>query len=805
MARTRQKERPVAMTDGDGIAALAVARERFFAGEPVESGVRKQVLASWQRCRNLSVPFEFSPIYHQDLDLDSMLVRAAVPVLDQLVSELSGIKIGVELCDEQARILQRRAGDAAVDRCLDNLPSLPGFGFPEEIAGTNGLGTALAERRPVFIRGAEHYLESMRMFACAGAPIRDPISGRIQGVLDLTSLERNADPAMLSLAMEAATRIEQRLLEQTCDRERALLRTFLDAQRRASGARAGPLPPHIGGPIGADGRIAPPLSASDRLRLLEKAAELISANHVGVAMALLSQGRAATLLSRPVEGPAGTRGIVVEAAMADGAPWLVASTADEGSAVPVARSAARARPRITAGTRKPSPALTDQDAAAPVTGGWLLAVSEPGIGRLALRARELLGLLCEAGARIGTTLDVTRTAEELTQVAVPRFAEYVAVDLADCVLRGDEPATLTAGLRRIALATVHEGAHLYPVGALIRSVPYTPQARSLAADQPVLEPALETTFGWMAQDPERGRRICAHGIHSLVAVPMRARGITLGVVSFYRSQRMSVFEEDDVLLAEELVGRAAVCVDNARRYTREHAISLELEHATTSLTHSLDRQRRFTTDASHELRTPLAGLRAQLEEARLHPGETDLAELIEHALGDVDRLHAIITDLLLLAGIQAAPASAMERIDLAELAAMETSCRVGDRHPTRLDHHAGVLVDVVPSQICRVLHNLLDNAQRHAVHQVVVSVRHAEGTAELTVTDDGPGVPEAEREHIFQRFTRLDTARSRDHGGTGLGLAIARDIVHAHHGTLHVEDVSPRGARFVLRLPHADP
>ncbi|MFC4012521.1 ATP-binding protein [Nonomuraea purpurea] len=791
------------MTDGDGIAALAVARERFFAGEDVESGVPKQVLASWQRCRNLSVPFECAPTYHQDLDLDSMLVRAAAPVLDQLESELSGLKIGVELGDEQARILQRRAGDAAADRCLDNLLSLPGFGFPEHLAGTNGLGTALAERRPVLIRGAEHYLESMRMFACAGAPIRDPISGRIQGVLDLTCLERNADPAMLTLAMDAATRIEQRLLEQTCDRERALLRTFLDAQRRATGARAGPLPPHLGGPIGADGRIAPPLSASDRRRLLDKAAELISANHVGVAMALLSQGRAATLLSRPVEGPAGTCGIVVEAALADGTPWLVASTADEAPAVPVARSAATARPRISAGTRKSS----DQDAAgpAPVTGGWLLAVSEPGIGRLALRARERLGLLCEAGARIGTTLDVTRTAEELTQVAVPRFAEYVAVDLADCVLRGDEPATLTAGLRRIALATVHEGANLYPVGALIRSIPYTPQARSLAAGQPVLEPALETTFGWMAQDPERGRRICAHGIHSLVAVPMRARGITLGVVSFYRSQCMNVFEEDDVLLAEELVGRAAVCVDNARRYTREHAISLQLEHATTSLSHSLDRQRRFTTDASHELRTPLAGLRAQLEEARLHPGETDLAELTEHALGDVDRLHAIITDLLLLAGIQAAPASAMERIDLAELAAMETSCRVGDRHPTRLDHHPGVLVDTVPSQICRVLHNLLDNAQRHAVHQVVVSVRHADGTAELTVTDDGPGVPEAEREHIFQRFTRLDTARSRDHGGTGLGLAIARDIVHAHHGTLHVEDASPRGARFVLRLPHAGP
>ncbi|WP_157518107.1 GAF domain-containing sensor histidine kinase [Herbidospora mongoliensis] len=442
-------------------------------------------------------------------------------------------------------------------------------------------------------------------------------------------------------------------------------------------------------------------------------------------------------------------------------------------------------------------------APAAVSERWLLAVSEPGMGRLALRARERLNLLCDAGSHIGTSLDVTRTAEELTEIAVPRFADYAGVDLYDGVLRGQEPTTPEEVLRRAAFAGIREGSGLHPVDAPILLLPSTPQARSMATGQPVIEPVLSTDIGWLAQDPERGRTACEHGIHSLVAVPMRARGMTLGVVSFYRSAARNPFEEDDLALAEELVNRAAVCVDNARRYAHERAITRELEDATTSLRHSLDHQRRFTADASHELRTPLAGLRIQLEEAQLHPDQTDLADLLRHALTDVDRLQAILTDLLSLARSEARPLTALEPVDLAELVEADIARRIGDPHPVRLDLVPGALADVVHIQICRVLNNLLNNAQRHAAHRVTVAVRRTGDIAELSVIDDGPGVRASEREHIFQPFTRLDSARSRDRGGTGLGLAIARDIARAHHGTLHVEDAAPTGARFVLRLPLA--
>ncbi|OUC98738.1 protein phosphatase [Streptomyces swartbergensis] len=210
-----------------------------------------------------------------------------------------------------------------------------------------------------------------------------------------------------------------------------------------------------------------------------------------------------------------------------------------------------------------------------------MLVGEPGVGRLAVLARRRLEFLHDAGARIGTTLDVTRTAEELVEVTVPRFADFAAVDLPDVVLRGEEPGPLGAKtpLRRVALGALHEESQLYEVGEVVEYVPSTPQARSLETRQSVLEPVLAEARGWLAQDPPRLERVLDVGIHSLITVPLRARGTTLGVVSFYRSEKPTSFEDDDLYLAQELVGRAAICIDNARRYTREHDTALALQRS----------------------------------------------------------------------------------------------------------------------------------------------------------------------------------------------------------------------------------
>ncbi|MFC4588517.1 sensor histidine kinase [Sphaerisporangium corydalis] len=243
--------------------------------------------------------------------------------------------------------------------------------------------------------------------------------------------------------------------------------------------------------------------------------------------------------------------------------------------------------------------------------------------------------------------------------------------------------------------------------------------------------------------------------------------------------------------------------DEISRLARTVNSTLErLEHAKERMDRVLAAQRQFTSDASHELRTPVAGLRAQLEEARLHPEDTDLPDLLDRTLGDVDRLQAILTDLLLLAKVGAGPLTQLEDVDLADTVNLAVSRRA-DRLPVRLRLTPGVVVKAVDTQVTRVLTNLLDNAQRHAKRAVLVEVRREGHWAELIVADDGDGIAEADRERVFERFTRLDASRCRDSGGTGLGLAIVRDIARAHGGSIKVGTSQAGGARFVVRFPLA--
>ncbi|WP_174855035.1 SpoIIE family protein phosphatase/ATP-binding protein [Streptomyces rubrogriseus] len=193
-------------------------------------------------------------------------------------------------------------------------------------------------------------------------------------------------------------------------------------------------------------------------------------------------------------------------------------------------------------------------------------------------ARERLDILYAAGVGIGTSLDVTRTAEELGELAVPRFADYVSVDLFDTVLAGGQPGGVTP-LRRTALSGITEEVPLYPVGRQIRYVDSSPQGRTLRTGRAVLEPRLDEAPGWQAQDFERSAQVVEYGVHSLITVPLRAGTLVLGVVSFWRSVKPEPFDEDELALGEELVARAAVSIDNARRYTREHSMAVTLQRS----------------------------------------------------------------------------------------------------------------------------------------------------------------------------------------------------------------------------------
>ncbi|MFE5710203.1 sensor histidine kinase [Streptomyces sp. NPDC056501] len=219
-----------------------------------------------------------------------------------------------------------------------------------------------------------------------------------------------------------------------------------------------------------------------------------------------------------------------------------------------------------------------------------------------------------------------------------------------------------------------------------------------------------------------------------------------------------------------------------------------------ALESSVERQRRFVADASHELRSPIASLRTQLEVAAAHPDLLDLPGAVE----DTVRLQHLAADLLLLARLDAGERPGDGRVDLGELLAGEVARRTGDRIGVRAEADPGAVVAGSRQQLARVIGNLLDNAQRHAEARITATVRVTADGVLLCVDDDGPGVPEAERDRVFERFVRLDDARSRDDGGAGLGLAIARDVARRHGGDLTAGQAPGGGARFTFRLPPAE-
>ncbi|MGH3690209.1 MAG: sensor histidine kinase [Microbacterium sp.] len=214
-------------------------------------------------------------------------------------------------------------------------------------------------------------------------------------------------------------------------------------------------------------------------------------------------------------------------------------------------------------------------------------------------------------------------------------------------------------------------------------------------------------------------------------------------------------------------------------------------------------QRRFVSDASHELRSPLATIRQHAELAQAHPEVTSIGELAEVVSEEGLRLQGIVESLLLLARLDEGASTLDEAVDLDDIALGE----VRRLRAAGLDvdgtgiHAARVHGD--PRLLGQLVRNLADNAARHSRGRVAIAVIPSDSYVFVTVEDDGAGVLAEERERIFERFVRLDEARSRDAGGSGLGLAIARGIAGSARGTLVVDDSRWGGARFVLTLPLA--
>ncbi|WP_030770270.1 MULTISPECIES: SpoIIE family protein phosphatase [unclassified Streptomyces] len=561
---------------GDRIGPVRF-RDRFLQGESVEGSVRSPILSSWQRSRLLGLSPDQSELpFEQDFDLEGPLLRAAEPVLDRLEAIFAGSQTNICLADGHGMVLARRFGEKSMVRHLAPIQILPGFVFAERVAGTNGIGLSLAERRLCQVYGAEHFAERSQASACTAIPLRDQLSGHIQGVLCLGYPYTEADPALIPVVRKAAEAIERRLMDQSSAREHGLLQAYLDAAHLARSSEHG----LDGHPVAMADFLQSELEQSDQATLKEKATELMSGDRRAAAEVSLSRGRQVTLVSRPVTSAAGVEGVVVEA--------LLPEDTERHAPAPTHPHAPAAVPPVFRphGAAGPNPATVRAHGAPPAEdpthGGrvrGLVLVGEPEVGKYAVAARRRLELLAEASNRIGTTLDVSRTAWELAETAVPRLADFVTIDMPGGVLLGEESPHPTTEMHRTVVHGIREDCPFYPVGSQVSLRPTTPHMRCVATGQPVLEQDLKAAFGWIAQDPQHAELLLAHNIHSLITVPLLARGAVLGVVSFYRSQDPSPYGDDDRSLAQELAARAALCIDNARRYTREHTLALSLQRS----------------------------------------------------------------------------------------------------------------------------------------------------------------------------------------------------------------------------------
>src|SRR5439155_24820387 len=216
------------VTDDTG---LAQARERFLTAESVEPGrVRDTIMASWRRCREWHVAADRIDLsYVRDPGLDTPLTRNALPVLQNLHENLEGQPISVILTDAHGVALSRLTADHDLERHLDSVQILPGFCYAEQFVGTNGIGTALESGQAAHVFGHEHYAEHLEDLACAAAPVRHPLSGKIVAVVDLTCWRKDADALLIALAESTAGQIAQALLNDASGWEVQLLQEYLRA------------------------------------------------------------------------------------------------------------------------------------------------------------------------------------------------------------------------------------------------------------------------------------------------------------------------------------------------------------------------------------------------------------------------------------------------------------------------------------------------------------------------------------------------------------------------------------------------
>lgn len=456
----------------------------------------------------------------------------------------------------------------------------------------------------------------------------------------------------------------------------------------------------------------------------------------------------------------------------------------------------------------------DDPTADPAPGGEARPRRRP---RTSVRVRTTVGATAVVGLAlvVGGVLLVFVLRRDLTS-AVDSAAELRAEDVVVALEAGRDPAEVLAGDDEDeTLVQVVEDGRVVAASDEASGLP--PLAVDETDPQDVTVPDEDDPYRVVAEDADVGERSV------VVVVARSAETVSEGVaaVTGTLAVGLPVLLALVAITAWTVTGRALRPVEEIRREVDaigDRALNRrvpepggrdEIARLATTMNAMLarleaarDRNRRFVSDASHELRSPIATIRHELEVARADPGRIDL-DLAYRLLAEDHRMEGLVDDLLLLA-----------RSDEGTLRRRSVAVDLDDvvlAEVRRLRANGGVDVDgsaIEAAQVVgdagalgRAVRNMVDNAVRHAAGRVELGCRADGSRVAVWVDDDGPGIPTEDRTRVFERFTRLDDARTRSTGGYGLGLAIVADVAGAHGGTATVADAPLGGARVVLTLP----
>uniref|UniRef100_A0AAU3GRX1 Sigma 54-interacting transcriptional regulator n=1 Tax=Streptomyces sp. NBC_01401 TaxID=2903854 RepID=A0AAU3GRX1_9ACTN len=293
---------------------IARARLQFLENaEPPATIVPEGIRNSWQRSKYLGIgTHEVVVPYQPDYDRESRLVRAATPVLDRLEQALAGSDACVIVTDRKGWVRDRRVGEKRLSAHLDRVHLAPGFNYAEEFVGTNGIGVALEERRPNVVLGTEHFNERLQNVACAAAPIRNSVTGRVEGAMNLTCWNGPARPLMAALVQEAVGDIERVMYEFSSSHQRALLEAFQQV------THYGDRPVLCLGQdlVLANSAASARLTGDDHRLLHEAAAELGHAPRTRTQVQLAG-GETALMRCRQIDSSAGAAGYLLELTFTD--------------------------------------------------------------------------------------------------------------------------------------------------------------------------------------------------------------------------------------------------------------------------------------------------------------------------------------------------------------------------------------------------------------------------------------------------------------------------------------------------------